>query len=323
MGIRKLLPSSVGGFSPQAAGEPSQEPNSSRSASVQHVAGSTGGSLLAGGGGFRDPLRVYLEGLAAGGRVSARSALSTVAKLLGGELLRLEWWELRPPAVLALRSVLRDRYAPGTANRMLSSLRGVLRVCWRLELLTHEQLERLLDVPCVRGTREPRGRAIEISELRAVLDACGDRDRTLVVVMVAAGLRVSEAAGLRWSDWDPEAGTLTVIGKGNRQRVVPLHDAAAGALTTWSRGHQPTGLVFGLGPRAIQKMLRRRAEEAGVAAFTPHDLRRTFVSALLDAGADLSVAQQLAGHADPRTTAGYDRRPERARRAAVDRLELP
>ena len=78
-----------------------------------------------------------------------------------------------------------------------------------------------------------------------------------------------------------------------------------------------------ISPAAIARIVNKRAAEAGVSAFSPHDMRRTCAGDLLDTGADISTAQKIFGHASANTTAGYDRRGERAKVAAVNRLHMP
>ena len=182
----------------------------------------------------------------------------------------------------------------------------------------------------------------------------GQRDAAMVALGYGCGLRRDELASLFVGDLDLVQRRVVVRGKGNKERVVPIPPGAFHALRDYL-GVRVGGLVAPGGDasllspiykdtplfvrarrggrldrdadtltgQAVYHVLRQRASEAGVAAFSPHDLRRTYVGDLLDEGADLSVAQQLAGHASPSTTAGYDRRGERAKEQAASRLDVP
>ena len=190
----------------------------------------------------------------------------------------------------------------------------------------------------------------------AVVTEKGQRDAALVALGYGCGLRRDELASLAVGDLDLVQRRVVVRGKGNKERVVPIPPGAFHALRDYlavrlaeatsggplpfpihpihkesdtalfvraRRGGRIDRQSSALTGQAVYHVLQTRGSQAGVEAFSPHDLRRTYVGDLLDEGADLSVAQQLAGHASPTTTAGYDRRGERAKEQAASRLDVP
>lgn len=290
----------------------------------------------------RLPAAAYLARLSERSRLTQASALTVAARLLGQpDVLRCPWHQLTAAHTAALRATLASRYAPATGNRILAAVRGVLRAAWRLGLIDRDACERACDVPPIAGRRLPAGRALPRSEVARLLASvaatpAGVRDAAMVAVLWAGGLRRAELAALRLSDYAPDGHALHVRhGKGDAERIVYVPAAAAllgaylrlrgrraGALFLRARqGGQLTRA--GLSPAGVRTIVQRLAEQAGVGPLSPHDFRRTFISELLDAGADLSAAQQLAGHASPATTARYDRRGERAKQAAAGLLRLP
>jgi site-specific recombinase XerD len=295
----------------------------------------------------RHPAAVYLARLAPGSRPAMARALTVLAELASGgaeDPLSLAWAELRYQHTAALRAELAERYAPATANKTLAALRGVLAEAWRLGLLAAEDYHRAADLPSIRATVLPRGRALELGEVRALLEACarersaaGTRDAAMIAVLYGAGLRRAEIASLELGDYEAGQGALRVrSGKGRKQRMVYLADGAVRALQAWLavRGEGPGALFYPLTRvgriferrmtgQAVLYMLRRRGAQAKVGAFSPHDLRRTFIGDLLEAGADLSTVQQLAGHATVQTTARYDRRGEATKKKASGLLHVP
>ncbi len=128
------------------------------------------------------------------------------------------------------------------------------------------------------------------------------------------------------ADWNMVDNCLTVrSGKGDKDRTTYLDDGAAAALAGWLiwRDDAPGALFYPtrkggklearrMTDQAVLDILQQRGKEANLTFFSPHDFRRTFISNLLDRGADISTVQKLAGHASPMTTARYDRRGEAA-----------
>jgi integrase len=225
---------------------------------------------------------------------------------------------------------------------MLSAVRGVLTEAWRLGLMAADDYHRAVDLPPVAGERLPAGRGLAAGELRALFAACDPTpsralDAAVVALLYGAGLRRAEAVAVDLAHYQPADGAVVVAApKGGRQRRVFLTGGAQAAVDAWlgHRGDAPGPLlcpvrkdgavtIRRLTPDALYRRLQRLGQAAGIARFSPHDLRRSFVSDLLDAGADLAAVQALAGHRRPETTSRYDRRPDSARRKAATLLHVP
>lgn len=302
---------------------------------------------LAGAGALdQQPAAVYLAGLSSGSRRTMGQALETIAGLVSdgqADAWTLNWSKLRFQHTAAIRSRLAETYAPATANKMLSALRGTLKAAWKLGQMSAEDYHRAVGVGAVEGETLPAGRAITAGELAALLAACeadqtpaGVRDAAIIGLLYSCGLRRAELVALDLADYDAEGGELVVRGKRKRQRLVYPANGAMLALADWLtiRGDEPGALFWPirkgghvkqgrLTSQAVYLILTVRAEQAGVKELSPHDFRRTFVSDLLDKGVDIVTVQKLAGHADVSTTARYDRRPERAKREAAQKLHVP
>lgn len=299
----------------------------------------------AGGGLDQNPAAVYLARLAPTGQRSQRQALNTIAGIVkpGSDWRSFPWAALRYQHTAAIRAELVNRYAAATVNKFLCALRGTLRESWRLGLVTAEDYHRAADLESVTGETLPAGRELQPGELAALLGNCendnspaGSRDAAIIALMYSAGLRRDEVTRLDLEDYDQAAARLVVRGKRNKERTAYLSGGAAAALADWLsvRGEDPGALFYPvrkggklqarrMANQAIYKMLGRRAALAGISSFTPHDLRRTFVSDLLEAGADISTVAKMAGHANVQTTARYDRRPEQAKQKAAGLLYVP
>jgi integrase/recombinase XerC len=217
------------------------------------------------------------------------------------------------------------RYGRRTLHNHVSALRTFFRY-WR----QHGRLTRnpLAALPLPKRERrlpqfltEEQMTALLASPLRLLQNGGCDaftawRDRLAMEILYGAGLRVSELVGLTYADVDLAAGTARVLGKGRKVRVSPLGTVATAVLGQFRREHAPaTGpadpvLCYPQGrrltPRFVQLMLKRHLALAGLPLdLTPHKLRHSYATHLLNAGADLRIVQELLGHAQLTTTQVY------------------
>jgi integrase/recombinase XerD len=214
--------------------------------------------------------------------------------------------------------------AAGSAARTLAAVRGFHRFCLREGISPHDPGHAV--TPPVPSRRLPK--AIPVSDVEALLEAAGFdqtpralRDRALLEVLYGAGARISEAVGLDLDDVDVEQGAVRLLGKGGKQRVVPLGSFACTAVSAYVVRARPSLAAAGRGTPALflnnrgsrlsrqsaWVVLRQTAEKAGVEAesLSPHTLRHSFATHLLDGGADVRVVQELLGHASVTTTQIY------------------
>ena len=204
--------------------------------------------------------------------------------------------------------------------RKLSTLRTLLKWLLRQGLISVDPLPRRGVVKIDK--RLPKFLSVdEVTELLGEIDdsrPSAIRDRALLEIIYAAGLRVSEVHGLNVSDVNLGARELRVTGKGSKQRVALLGRPAVEALSRYLRNVRPTlapvsaeSALFlnprggRLSRRTMQERVRRHAATVGLDGVHTHTLRHSFATHLLDGGADLRVVQELLGHSTPATTQIY------------------
>lgn len=302
---------------------------------------------LSGGEGPVSPARAYLLSLnSPRSRQTMASFLGIVAGMLGAVSLdSCSWGNLRRHHVMAVTELLRDTgRATATVNTYLSALKGVAKEAWMLKLMDVESFQHIRAVRNLRGSRLPRGRALPPEEIRALFDSCerddssiGIRDAAMLAVILGCGLRRSETVGLYLSDVVAQDRSLRVLGKGNKERLAYMPAGTWRRLRMWIddvRGERDGPLFTRirrfdtltndrLTDQTVYHVLQVRQRQAGIARCAPHDLRRTFATAMLDNGEDLITVKDAMGHASVSTTQQYDRRGENRLKSARDRLVLP
>jgi integrase/recombinase XerD len=290
--------------------------------SPSHGATETPRDLILAAAAYADYLRVE-RGLAP----ATIRAYDTDLRMFGREAPGIESWATSPePARDYLGAMTRPPRVlrPTSLRRKAASIRAFYRFCYAEELIDVD-IAALIDLP--RQTQRLPD-TLDQHEVETLLEAVhGDgmlalRDRAFLELLYAAGLRVSEATGLDRADLYA-GGFVRVIGKGDKERLVPVGDIAVTAIETYlterdqgheevepgQRGAEP--LFTSARGRRLDRMsawriLRTAAKRAGLPGrVTPHTLRHSFATHLLEGGADLRVVQELLGHASITTTQLY------------------
>jgi len=276
---------------------------------------------------FRDDLEDFLEAL----RVEAGLARSTLASYRSDLERHLAWaverdihrWE--DFDARAIVDYLAARRAAGAAEATLAHQLSAARMLLR-HLLAEGRIARdpsaLIPAPLLRKSLP---RVLTVDQVDRLLAAAGEgggwrgeRDRALLEVLYACGARVSEAVSLRTDALEPSLRVLRLTGKGGKTRLVPCGEVARDALTAWIEGgraslpnaHRRPEVFLTRNGRPLDRVNAWRrvtaaALRAGLPDVTPHTLRHSFATHLIEGGADLRSVQEMLGHASIRTTEIY------------------
>lgn len=287
----------------------------------------------------------YIGGLAPSGRRGIISLLNRSASILkrGVDAADYPWEQLNYAAVAKVRAaLLDDGYAVSSVNMALSALRGVAQTAFNLNCVDAETLARIRSVKRVSGDIQRKGRALDRQEIWALIQAAKQhsqpvrryRDAAIVLTLCGTGLRAGELVKLERRDYDN--GILMVRqGKGRKYRQIHVADAVDKAIRKWLKAsaNEAENALFSRiqrnGKTATQPLtttgltgiLEQLQLTSGIARFTPHDMRRTFITRLLEQGVDINTVRQLAGHSDISTTTRYDCRGEGMKIRASQQLK--
>ena len=277
------------------------------------------------------------------------SILNNIVKIFGAQTHgQFDWLSIEPTDVDIIIEHLREikQLKPTTINLYVNALRGVFKAAYINNQLSTEAYEKLRSVKFYKGSRLARNREpIEKDVLKAVIDTCDDsplgvRDAAIISLMANCGLRRDEVVNLTVSQYNRDIGKMNVIGKGDKERVIPVPKKVRTRINRWLDtvrtnhegylfcrvrrwGKVDNSLNKPLTGQAIYNMLETRSLSLpDNMKIKPHALRRFCGTNLLKNGHDIALVKDVLGHADIKTTQVYIDTTDEEMREAIDGIDI-
>jgi site-specific recombinase XerD len=296
----------------------------------------------------QSPAARYLERVRPGSRRTLQEALTALARALAGsdvDPITFRWERLTRAQTVTVRTTLKSTYAPATANKMLSALRGVLRAARDMGMMSEGQFQTAASLENIKAAVPQKPIAtVNAGVLINLFAGCvaeggaaGLRDAAMLAIFLSSGLRRAEAAALDVGNYDAKAGLLHIAGeRPEYDRLVTLPRNARRVMDDWLdvRTTQPGPLLVPVDrsglirfrrmtDQAIYLIFERIVSRAGVPGVTLRDLRRAYVIGLIRAGKTMDEVQYLVGHASWLTTRSYEAWAKDKATASYDPAEIP
>lgn len=266
-------------------------------------------------------------------RLTRLSIFNNIARIFGAnDHTSFDWLALKPIDINGIVAVLAYKRAllPTTVNSYISAIRSLFKTAYVNGLIDNETYQRIKSVENIKATRVTRNRkSASVEDIKALINHCesvnsaaGARDAAMIAVLASCGLRRAELASLNLSDFDAETGFFRVIGKGNKERMVPIPPTTISRILHWvdyyrgnsegilfcrvrRHGFVPENPTSPLSGNSIYEMLKQRTNELNKEQIRPHSLRRFCGTTLLNAGRDLVLVRDYLGHESISTTQIY------------------
>lgn len=290
-------------------------------------------------------------------RIVVLSLLKQVVRLITGaedgepvDAFNFPWGKLDRFEFQNILNSLQERgFAYSTIKNYRAALRGVMNEAYDLDLIDSDQLKRVLKVKPPSGSDVKKGRVLSMKEAQDLFDSCPDtvrgvRDRAILSLLFGSGLRRSELVSLTIARYHRAQGVLKVAGKGNKERKSFLTENSIRYLNEWIddvRGTESGALFVQiyrddstapsmfldketnemrpnfLSSQAVYYILEQKQLKLGMERFSPHDLRRTLATRLLDVGENIVTVRDTLGHSSISTTQEYIMKDENNMKKAV------